>query len=162
MMLPFHDPTKDGHVEYVDDKIIEGFRVEVSQQLGECVEFATTMLKNEGETDPNELRQAAQDALTELMVPGLVEAVATAYEHSPLGEPDFEAIATIFKRLAIRSKLRALTEQESFPVVTVLTRKGEFEGSLYGIEDHEGARSIHLHNAGEDMWVQVDSIQEIH
>ncbi|MDB5280848.1 MAG: hypothetical protein JWR61_5803 [Ferruginibacter sp.] len=149
--------------QYVDEKIIEGFRIAISQQIEESIEFATKMANGtEGAQDEEETRQAAQDALVELLVPTLVEATAKGYDNSPLGAPDFDAISLIFQRLATRAKLCALCTAEQFPSVEIVTRKGTVSGKLYGLGDHDDQYCAHLNMAGEDLWIQVDSIQEVH
>lgn len=150
-------------MEQVDAQIIEGFRVEVTAQLAESVEFAVNALVNEGENDLEEHRQAAQEALVELLTP-MVEATLDAYRKSPLKKPDFEAVALIFKNLAIRAKLKALCakspdDPDMFPVIKVETRKGVVEGILYDVIEHDGLESAHI---GDDGFVPVVSIQELH
>lgn len=146
-------------MEYVDEKIIEGFGIEVAQQLSESVEFAVQGKLNDGERDPDELRQVAQDALTELMVPSLIEATAKAYEHSPLKEPDFDAIAMLFGRLAVRAKLKALPSSVR---IRVRTRSRMHEGALGSVRFHDEVLSVQLLSLdGEDEWIPVDSIQEV-
>lgn len=143
-------------MEYVDEKIVEGFGIEVAQQLSESVEFAVQGRLNDGEHDPDELRQVAQDALTELMVPSLIEATAKAYEHSALRQPDFAAIAVIFNRLAIRAKLKVLVDNAQ--PVRLLTRKGAHEGVISSLSYYDDQYSALM----GDEWLPVDSIQELH
>lgn len=149
-------------MEQVDSKIIEGFRVEVTQQLSESVEFAVTTLINDGENDTEEHRQAAQEALVELLTP-MVGATLDAYRKSPLKYPDFEAVALMFKNLAIRAKLFALCaktpdDPDMFPTIRVETRKGTVEGILYDVVPYDGMESAHI----GDEFVPVVSIQELH
>lgn len=153
-------------MEQVDSKIIDGFQLEIMQQLSESVEFAVQALINDGEQDTEAHRQAAQEALTELLT-GIVEATHDAYRKSPLKFPDFEAVATIYKQIAIRAKLKALCARspehsDMFPTIVVETRKGIVEGALYDMVDHEGLESIHLGVEEGTTWVPVVSIQELH
>lgn len=144
-------------MELVDKSIIEGFRIEITQQLAESVEFAVQALINDGERDPEELRQVAQDALMELMMP-IPEAVVDAYQKSPLHQADFEAIASIFKQLAIRAKLKALCASKTYPQIAVDTRKGAVIGALYDVLEHDGMESAHI----GDEFVPLISIEELH
>lgn len=153
-------------MEQVDTNIIEGFRVEVTQQLAESVEFAINALVNDGENDQEEHRQAAQEALVELLTP-MVEATHDAYRKSPLRWPDFEAVALIFKNLAIRAKLKALCARspdhpDMFPTVTVVTRKRTVSGVLCDMGPYEGTECIHLTVDDELEFIPVVSIQELH
>lgn len=153
-------------MEQVDSKIIDGFIDEVTQQLSESVEFAVTTLVNDGENSVEAQRQAAQEALTELLT-GAVEATHDAYRKSPLKYPDFEGVAQIYKQLAIRAKLKALCARspehpDMFPNIVVETRKGIVEGTLYDMLDNEGMESIHIGTEEGTVWVSVVSIQELH
>lgn len=142
-------------MDYVDPKVIEGFCSEVTQQLADGVEFAVQFQRNNGESDDDELRQAAQDALVQLMTP-MVEAVEDAYKRSSLKKVDDEAVALIFKRLAIRSKLFMLDTLDA-PEVVVLTRKGEVSGPLNGVGVYEKQESAHI----GDEFVPIIAILEL-
>jgi hypothetical protein len=153
-------------MEYLDEKIVDGFRVEMQQQLGEAIRFAVEYLRNRDEHDELELRQAAQDALQELM-PSMVDATAEAYRRSTLKAPDFEAVTLLFKNLAIRAKLlelcaRSPDHPDQFPTVTLVTRKGEVTGTLYDMLKREGQEQIHL--SAEDngeTWIPLVSVQDL-
>lgn len=148
-------------MKYLDDKLVESFTLEVQQTLAQAIEFAVTYRQNEGERDPEELRQAAQDALAEI-TPAFVPALEEAYRRSPLGAPDFEAVALLFKRLAIRAKLRAVVEDGEGGSVSVSTRKGEIHGAVINMGDHDGQVSVCIINGtGEERWVALDSIQDL-
>jgi len=153
-------------MEQVDTKIIDGFRLEVTQQLAESVEFAVNALVNNGENDPEEHRQAAQEALVELLT-GMPEATIDAYRRSPLKHPDLEAVAHVFKNLAIRAKLIALCGRspehpDMFPTVEVVTRKRTVTGVLCDMGPYEGTECIHLTVDGALEFIPVVSIQELH
>ena len=148
-------------MEQVDTKIVAGFRSEVTQQLAESVEFAVNALVNDGEHDRDEHRQAAQEALVELLTP-MVENTLDAYRRSPLKDPDYEAVALIYKNLAIRAALLALcarpaSAEDELPVITAVTRKGPVRGVLSGVSEHEGMESALI---GE-QYVPVVSILDL-
>lgn len=148
-------------MKYLDDKLVESFTLEVQQPLAQAIEFAVTYRQNEGETDELELRQAAQDALAEI-TPALVPALEEAYRRSPLGRPDYDACAVLFKRLAIFTKLRALVADVDDRTVGITTRKGEVHGAVVNMGDHDGQASVCLINGtGEERWVTLDSIQDL-
>jgi hypothetical protein len=152
-------------MDYVDPQVIKGFMSEVESQLAEVIEFSTQMRINEGEKEENELRQTAQDALFEIMTP-LLGATSNAYRKSPLGRPDFDAITTIFRRLAIRAELVAMCARSpehpnQFPTITIETRKGVFSGTLYDMLDHEGQFSVHMSAGDDEQWIPVDSILKV-
>src|SRR3954453_16205679 len=126
-------------MEYLDRRTITSFQSEVQSQLGEAIEFATAYQTNRGESDPLELRQAAQDALSELM-PVIVDATVDAYART-LKEVDYEAVELLFRQLAIRARLHWLNQDGAKgdpPNVTVTTRKGVTEGRLRKLIKRDG------------------------
>ena len=141
-------------MNYVDPELVQGFRIEVTQQLADAVEFAVNFQRARGEDAEDELRQAAQDALAELL-PGIVVAAEDAYRKSALGQPDYEAIAMLFKQLAIRTRLSALSEGAT---VGLDTRKGATTGPFYGVVPYDGNECVHV----GDEFVPVASIRELH
>jgi hypothetical protein len=147
--------------EYLDEQLIEGFALEVEQQLGEAIQFAVQYRRGLGERDVNELRQAAQDSLAEIL-PVLVDALESAYAKSELAE-DYVAIAMLFQRLAIRAKLKMLLHIPRSPGVHIVTRKATYAGLLLGMGDNDGVFSIRLltNESDEPTWVPFDSVQDV-
>jgi hypothetical protein len=148
-------------MEFLEEQLVVGFKDDAVRHLAEAVEFAVQYRINRGETDRDELRQSAQDSLMQIL-PSLLDATREAYRRSPLDEVDHGAIAVLFKRLAIRAKLMELDEAGSYGVsVTVRTRKGHVTGSIIGLGEHEGQYSVHLLVSGDDVYLPVDSIQDL-
>jgi hypothetical protein len=157
----FSIEEKGPQLEYVDPKIVKGFRSEVTQQLAESVDFAVQQLEHSGEVvEADAIRQTAQDALSELMTP-MVEATIDAYKKSEQFV-DFDAVAQLFNHLAIRARLMALCARDSshpdrFPTVLAKTRRGDVEGTLYDVLLKDNMETAHI----GDEYIPVVAILEI-
>lgn len=147
---------------YLDQAIIDGFKAEAIAQMGDAIEFAVNATKSADKAADDELRQAAQDALIELMTP-IVGAMNEAYIRSY--KPDPEAVAHIFTRMATRARLMSLVRRDDqnsqFPTVRVHTRKGDVIGELYGVITRDGEEVAHLSNRPEDRFIPVVSIIDV-
>lgn len=163
-------------MEYLEDSLVDGYKVEWTAQFGEAIQFAVHFRENRGERDDNELRQAAQDALGEIM-PTVMDAMVEAYRRSPLKVPDFEAVSLLFKQLAIRAKLlelcgRSPDHPDQFPTVKLVTRKRDYAGILYDMISKDGQEVVHLGVVAQeaedgsydrhDEFVPLVSVQELH
>lgn len=139
-------------MEYLEPQLTEGFRVRAIEQLGEAINFAVTYHTARGETDTDELRQAAQDSLSE-MLPEIIPAIQEAYTRSPLKAVDYAAMEVLFRHLAIRVKLEA--HKSSGDRLILVTHKGRFSGSIVSIGDYEGQEQVLLNDGSK---VQINSI----
>jgi hypothetical protein len=139
---------------YLDKPIIDGFQAVVIAQMAVAIEFAVNTTTNdpEGAASDDELRQAAQDALVELMTP-LVDSMNTAYTRAYQSDP--EAVAYLFSRLATRARLKSLCVSPR--PVNMYTRKGTITGVLTGMGMEEGEEVAYI----GDLCVPVVSITEI-
>lgn len=144
--------------DYIDPQVIEGFRVEVTSQLAEAVEFAINRRVNDGEVDDEECRQAAQDALYELTLP-LVDAFRDAYKKSPLGVVDDAAIALLFQRHAIKAKLFELVDEPW--ILEIETRKESHTGRMRSIVEYEGEEAVVLETNSGSVTVPIVAIIDL-
>lgn len=149
-------------MEYLDTSLVDGFKIVCQERLGEAIDFALAYQDNQDEGDIDELRQAAQDALSEI-VPAFLEGITTAYQRSALKAVDYEAISTLFRQLAIRAKL---DEHVSSGVpVTLSTRKGARSGVVIAVTEHEDQEQVKLQTdrmSGDGIeWVPFASVQSI-
>lgn len=147
-------------MEYLEPELLEGFRTRAREQLGEAINFAVTYHTSRGEHDTDELRQAAQDSLSEIL-PELIGAISDAYERSPIHAIDYAAMSVLFQQLAIRAKLE---EHISSKVpVKLITRKGNRSGVVLAIQNHEEQEQVKLQTdrmSGDGIeWVPFVSIQ---
>lgn len=149
-------------MEYLEPELTEGFRTRTREQLGEAINFAITYHTARGVTDTDELRQAAQDSLSE-MLPEIIPAIQEAYTRSPLKAIDFAAMEVLFRQLAIRAKL---AQAESSGNAMILdTRKDTHAGIVLGVMDYEGQESVKLQTdrmSGDGIdWVPFASVQSV-
>jgi hypothetical protein len=139
-------------MEYLDTSLVDGFKIVCQERLGEAIDFALAYQDNQDEGDIDELRQAAQDALSEI-VPAFLEGITTAYQRSALKAVDYEAISTLFRQLAIRAKLDEHVSSET--PVTLITRKGSYSGVILSVREHEDQEQVELGAPkGESAWTQ--------
>ena len=149
-------------MEYLDPSLVDGFKVLCQEQLGEAIEFALQYQQNQGEGESDELRQAAQDALSEI-VPAFLEGITVAYKRSSLKAVDYEAVSTLFRQLAIRAKLDEYISS-GIPA-TLSTRKGARSGVIVSVTEHEDQEQVKLQTdrmSGDGIeWVPFASVQSI-
>lgn len=149
-------------MEYLEPELTEGFRVRAVEQLGEAINFAVTYHTARGETDTDELRQAAQDSLSE-MLPEIIPAIQEAYKRSPLKAVDFAAMEILFRQLAIRAKLEE--HKSSSNAIILDTHKGSHAGIVLDIVMRENQEQIKLQTdlmSGDGIkWVPVKSVQSV-
>lgn len=149
-------------MEYLDSSLVDGFRTVCQERLGEAIDFAITYQQNQGEGESDEQRQAAQDALSEI-IPAVLEGLTVAYKRSSLKNVDYEAITTLFRQLAIRAKLEEHISSKR--PITLVTRKGNRSGVVLSVRLHEDQEQIELQTdrmSGDGIeWVSFTSVQSM-
>lgn len=144
--------------DYVDDKAVQSFTVLIAQGFTEAIEFAVEQRRNMDESNIEEERQAAQDALMEL-TRDMVSAVHDAYRKSPLADVDYSAVATVFEKLAVRAKVQQYAADESDIVLS--TRKGSYHGTIVGRITEGGEDLILVSEGGGSNVARVPEVSVV-
>lgn len=143
--------------KYVDTHVVDAFTDQTTQALAEAIEFAVEQRKNMGESNKDEERQAAQDALVEL-TQNVVDAAQSAYEKS-LADVDYSAISAVFEKLAVKAKIHQHL-RDAKPV-EVVTRKGSYRGELVGWSEKDGEKVVAVREGSTIHEVPEVSVLEI-
>lgn len=147
-------------MRYLDEHVVDGFRIHVIETLAENIEFAINA-GDEGEKLIEDFFQIAQD-VTEELLSGFVNAVGTAYERS-IGQVDAAAIAVIFERLAVQAKINDVLDNVDRPKASVYTRHGEVVGTVRSRVEHEGQDCLWITRSdnGMEEFVPVKTIRSL-
>lgn len=150
-------------MEYLEPELLEGFRTRTREQLGEAINFAVSYHTVRGDSDIDELRQAAQDALSEIL-PEIVSAIKDAYKRSEIGVVDYAAMEILFRQLAVRVKLDE--HISSGKPLALHTRKGTRTGIILSVREHEDQEQIELKmadrlSANNILWIPLTSVQGV-
>lgn len=152
-------------MRYLDEHVVEGFRITVIETLTENIAFAVQSDDVDDEDLPGpedeDFLQTAQDVTEELLA-GFIGAVGTAYKRS-IGQVDDAAIAVIFERLAVQAKINEVLANVDRPKASVYTRHGEVVGTVRSRVEHEGQDCLWITRAdnGMEEFIPVKTIRSI-